>query len=95
MKKVLLSLLLIAGIIGCNKAPELDPTSTPQQEKVAWDLDTTTYDAVEVDETEEDSFYDGPTEWIWDGSQFDTLYIGAPLRIVNIDGEKVYITMSK
>lgn len=95
MKKVLLALLLVVSIASCNKAEEAKDTGTAQQEQVTWDQDTTTYDAVDVDETSEDEVSNGPTEWIWDGSQFDTLYVGATLRITNIDGDKVYLVMSK
>lgn len=95
MKKILLSLLLVISIASCNKAQEVEDTNPPQQEQVAWDQDTTTYDAVQVDEVQEDETSNGPTEWIWDGSQFDTIYPGATLRITNIDGDKVYITLSK
>lgn len=97
MKKILFAILLVGLIISCNKVQEeCQECPKDKQEQVAWDLDTTTYDAVSVEDVEDsDSVYNGPTEWIWDGSQYDTLYIGATLRIANIDGDKVYLTMSK
>ncbi len=94
MRKALITLLLVIGIASCNKAQE-QPDTTVQQEQVAWDHDTTSYDAVDVNETQEDEVSNGPTEWIWDGSPYDTIHIGDNLRITNIDGDKVYITLSK
>ena len=90
MKKILLALLLVIGIASCNKTPETNQTGTTQQEHAAWDQDTTTYDAVQADETS-----DGPTEWIWDGSAYDTIHVGDNLRITNIEGDKVYLVLSK
>jgi len=94
MKKVFIALLLVISIASCNKAQE-QPDTNVQQEHVDWELGTATYDAEQVGEVEEDNIYNGPTEWIWDGSRFDTLYPGATLRISNIDGDKVYLVMSK
>jgi hypothetical protein len=82
--------LLVICIASCNKAQEVEDTNTTQQEEVAWDVDTTTYDAEQVDETS-----DGPTEWIWDGSVYDTIHVGDNLRITNIEGDKVYLVLSK
>jgi hypothetical protein len=95
MKKILLALLLVISIASCNKAQEVEDTSSSKHEHVDWELDTTAYDAIDVNETQEDEVSNGPTEWIWDGSQYDTLYTGATLRISNIDGDKVYLVMSK
>ena len=95
MKKILLALLLVISIASCNKAQEVEDTSSSKQERVDWELDTTTYDAVQVDEVQEDETSDGPTEWIWDGSEYDTLYVGSTLRISNIEGDKVYLVLSK
>ena len=92
MKKVLTALLVVIVIASCNKAKEVENTSSSKH--VNWELDTATYDAEQVGEVEEDSVYDSPTEWIWDGSQFDTLRPGTTLRISNIDGDKVYLVMS-
>ena len=95
MRKILLAILLTTVVIGCNKQIEVSSINSTEQQ-VAWDQDTTSYDATQVDElAEEDGMSNGPTEWIWDGSQYDTLYVGATLRISNIDGDKVYLTMSK
>jgi hypothetical protein len=93
MKKILLTLLLVISIASCNKAQE-QPDTTVQQEQVAWDQDTTTYNAVDVDEVQEEDSQ-GNIEWVWDGSPYDTIHIGDNLRITNIDGDKVYITLSK
>jgi len=94
MKKLALALLLAVIIISCNKVQEVEDTSSPKQEQVDWDQDTSTYDAVDVDETQEE-YSQGAIEWIWDGSPYDTISIGDNLRITNIDGDKVYITLSK
>jgi hypothetical protein len=94
MKKIILILLLTISITSCNKVLDVENTSTTQPEQVAWDIDTTTYDAVQVDEDQEE-YTQGNTEWIWDGSAYDTIYTGDNLRITNIDGDKVYITLSK
>ena len=95
MRKILLAILLITIVIGCYKKIEVSSTNSTEQQ-VAWDQDTTSYDATQVEGTYEDNeVSDGPTEWIWDGSQYDTLYVGTTLRISNIDGDKVYLTMSK
>jgi hypothetical protein len=94
MKKLALALLLTTIIVSCNKVQEQPDTNTYQQQ-VEWDHDTTSYDAVDVNETQEDEVSNGPTEWIWDGSPYDTIHIGDNLRITNIDGDKVYITLSK
>ena len=91
MKKILLAILLITIVIGCNKQEEVSNTNSTEQQ-VAWDQDTVSYNAEQIEDVSEE--YE-PTEWIWDGSQYDTLYVGATLRISNIDGEKVYLTMSK
>ncbi len=80
MRKVFISLLLVISIASCNKAQE-QPDTNVQQEHVDWELGTATYDAEQVGEVEKDSIYNGPTEWIWDGSRFDTLYPGATLRM--------------
>jgi hypothetical protein len=95
MRKVLIALLLVISITSCNKAQEVEDTSSPQQEQIAWDHNTTIYDDVQSEEVEDSGVSNGPTEWIWDGSQYDTLYTGATLRISNIDGDKVYLVMSK
>ena len=95
MKKIILTILLITIVIGCNKKIEVSSINSTEQQ-VAWDQDTTSYDATQIENTpEDDEVSNGPTEWIWDGSQYDTLYVGATLRISNIDGDKVYLTMSK
>lgn len=94
MKKILLALLLVIAIASCKKAP-VEDTSSSKHQRVDWELDTATYDAVQPEEVEDSGVSNGPTEWIWDGSQYDTLYIGATLRISNIDGDKVYLVMSK
>lgn len=95
MKKIILAILLIIIVISCNKQEEVSNINSTEQQ-VAWDQDTTSYDATQIDDVPEgDEVSDGPTEWIWDGSQYDTLYVGATLRISNIDGDKVYLTMSK
>jgi hypothetical protein len=95
MKKVLLALLLVISITSCNKAQEAEDTSSFKREHVDWELDTTAYDAEQVDEVQENETSDGPTEWIWDGSQYDTIHIGDNLRISNIEGDKVYLVLSK
>jgi hypothetical protein len=94
MRKALIALLLVVGIVSCNKAQE-QPDTNAQQEQV---VDTTIYDAWDADpstyyQEEEDS--QGSIEWVWDGSPYDTIHIGDNLRITNIDGDKVYITLSK
>lgn len=94
MKKILLALLLVISIASCNKAQEVEDTSSSKHERVDWELDTATYDAVQVDEVQEEHS-EGNIEWIWDGSPYDTITIGDNLRITNIDGDKVYITLSK
>jgi hypothetical protein len=95
MKKALIALLLVIGIASCNKVQEVEDISSSKHEYVDGESDITAYDAVDIDETQEGEVSNGPTEWIWDGSQYDTLYIGATLRISNIDGDKVYLVMSK
>lgn len=96
MKKILLALLLVIGIASCNKAQEVEDTSSSKHQRVDWELNnSTTYDEVQADEVQEDEVSNGPTEWIWDGSQYDTLYTGATLRISHIEGDKVYLVMSK
>jgi hypothetical protein len=95
MRKVLITLLLGISIASCKKVQEVEDTSSPQQEQVAWDQNTTTYDDVQPEEVGDSGVSNGPTEWIWDGSQYDTLTTGATLRISNIDGDKVYLVMSK
>jgi hypothetical protein len=93
MKKILLALLLVIGISSCKEA-QVEDTGSTTQEHVDWDLDTSSYDAVDVDEVQEE-YSQGNIEWIWDGSPYDTITIGDNLRITNIDGDKVYITLSK
>ena len=93
MRKVLLVLLLAICIASCNKAQE-QPDTNVQQEQVAWDHDTSAYNAVDVNEAQEE-YSQGNIEWVWDGSPYDTIAIGDNLRITNIDGDKVYITLSK
>ena len=93
MKKILLTLLLVISISSCKKA-QVEDISSITQEHVDWDHDTTTYNAVDVDQVQ-DGYYQGNTEWIWDGSPYDTINIGDNLRITNIDRDKVYITLSK
>lgn len=91
MKKIFFIILLVGLIVSCKKVQEeCQECPKNKQEQTSLELDITTYDV-----EDSDSVYDGPTEWIWDGSQFDTLYVGATLRIANIDGDKVYLTMSK
>lgn len=91
MKKLLIVLLLATGISSCKKAAIIEDTVTT--EHVEWRQDT----EVELQDAEveiqQDTVYNGETEWIWDGSQFDTLYPGATLKITNIDGDKVYLGM--
>ena len=95
MKKILLTLLLVIGIASCKEAP-VEDTSSSKHQRVDWELDnSTTYDDVQPEGVEDSGVSNGPTEWIWDGSQYDTLYTGATLRISHIDGDKVYLVMSK
>ena len=93
MRKILITLLLAISIASCNKAQD-QPDTNVQQEQAAWELDTATYNAVHPDEVQEE-YSQGSTEWVWDGSPYDTIFIGDNLRITNIDGDKVYITLSK
>jgi hypothetical protein len=92
MKKLLLLLLFTISVSSCKEAaPLVEDTVT--SEHVEWKQD---YE-VEMQDTEvevqQDSVYNGETEWIWDGSKFDTLYPGATLKITNIEGDKVYLEM--
>ena len=50
MRKILLAILLITIVIGCNKKIEVSSTNSTEQQ-VAWDQDTTSYDATQVEGT--------------------------------------------
>lgn len=92
MRKILTLFTLIVAI-SCNKVQEPQDTPPTQQQQSTWEQETVSYDDIQEEPQEEVST--GPTEWIWDGSQFDTIYPGATLRITHIDGDKVYLTLSE
>lgn len=90
MRRVLIVLILTL-LSGCNKVQEeCQECPKDNQEYVAWDQDTTSYDAIQVEDTEP-TYNDDPTIWVYDGEDNDTLATGDILRVSSIDGAEVHI----
>ncbi len=52
MKKIFLAILLITIVIGCNKQEEVSSTNSNEQQ-VAWDQDTVSYNAEQIEDVSE------------------------------------------